>query len=67
VSIVALDAREVLEAIRKFAVIGLTGGMIYDGLIAASALKAKVEVLYTWNVAHFMQLGDAVAQRVRTP
>ena len=66
-TIVALETREYLAAIRRFAAIGITGGTIYDGLIAACASKAKADVLYTWNVGHFMLLGDEVARKVRTP
>jgi len=66
-AVVALETREYLAAIRRFATLGITGGTIYDGLIAACALKAKADVLYTWNVGHFLQLGDEVARKVRTP
>ena len=66
-TIVALETREYLAAIRRFAAIGITGGTIYDGLIAACALKAKADVLYTWNIGHFVLLGDEVARMVRTP
>lgn len=66
-TIVALEAREYLVAIRRFAAIGITGGTMYDALIAACALRAEVDVLYTWNVGHFMLLGDEVARKVRTP
>ena len=66
-TIVALETREYLAAIRRFAAIGITGGVIYDGLMAACAVKAKVDVLYTWNVGHFMLLGDEVARKVHTP
>jgi predicted nucleic acid-binding protein len=66
-TIVALETREYLAAIRRFAAIGITGGTIYDALIAACALKAKADILYTWNVGHFMLLGDEVARKVRTP
>lgn len=66
-AVVALEAREYLAAIRRFAAHGITGGTIYDGLIAACALKAKADVLYTWNVGHFLLLGDEVARKVRTP
>ena len=66
-SIVALDTREYLDAIRRFANVGITGGTMYDGLIAACALKAKADVLYTWNIAHFVLLGNEIAQKVRTP
>lgn len=66
-TIVALEATEHLAAIRRFAAQGVAGGTIYDGLIAACALKVKAEVLYTWNLSHFLLLGDDVAQKVRTP
>lgn len=66
-AVVALETREYLAAIRSFATHGITGGTIYDGLIAACALKAKADVLYTWNSGHFLLLGDEVARKVRTP
>ena len=66
-AVVALETREYLAAIRRFAALGITGGTIYDGLIAACALKAKADVLYTWNIGHFALLGDEVARKVRTP
>lgn len=66
-TIVALEARDYFAAIRDFAAQGVTGGTIYDGLIAAAALKANAEALYTWNVGHFLLLGHEVARRVRTP
>lgn len=66
-TIAALDTREYLAAIRRFGAIGVIGGTIYDGLIAACALKVRADVLYTWNVGHFMLLGDEIAQKARTP
>ncbi len=66
-TIVALDTGEHLSAIRNFAAMGVTGATIYDGLIAACALKSRAEVLYTWNLRHFHLLGPEVARIVRTP
>lgn len=66
-TIVALDAPEYFAAIRQFAAQGVTGGTVYDGLIATAALKAKADALYTWNIGHFLLLGHEVARRVRTP
>ncbi len=66
-AVVALEAGEYLAAIRRSAAHGITGGTIYDGLIAACALKAKADVLYTWNTGHFLLLGDEIARKVRTP
>ncbi len=66
-TIVALDVQEYFAAVRKFAGSGIIGGTIYDGLIAACALKAGADILYTWNITHFRMLGEEVAQKVRTP
>jgi predicted nucleic acid-binding protein len=43
------------------------GGMTYDALLVRCALKAQVEVIYTWNVRHFRLFGTEVRLRVRTP
>lgn len=64
---VALDAREYWAAIANAAESGIVGGTIYDVLLARCALKAKADIIYTWNIGHFQQLGGEVAKRVRTP
>jgi len=66
-SFVALDAEDYLETVREAAALGVVGGTSYDALIAACALKAKADVLYTWNTGHFVLLGDEIARKVRTP
>jgi len=45
----------------------ITGGRIYDALLARPALKAKAETIYTWNLAYFQPLVPQVADRIRTP
>jgi predicted nucleic acid-binding protein len=66
-TIIALDVLEYIAAIRRSAAKGIRGANMYDGLIAACALKAGADILYTWNTAHFQMLGEDVAQRIRTP
>jgi predicted nucleic acid-binding protein len=66
-SFVMLDAEDYLATVREAAALGIGGGTSYDALIAACAVKAKADVLYTWNVGHFMLLGDEIARKVRTP
>jgi len=44
----------------------IIGGTIYDSLIARFALKAKVEVVYTWNTRHFQRFGAEIVKRLRT-
>jgi hypothetical protein len=62
-----LDGDEYFAAIKRVAAMGIVGGAGYDALIAACASKADADVVYTWNTAHFMLLGDEVARKVRTP
>jgi len=66
-SFVALDGEDYLVAIRQAAALGVVGGTSYDALVAACALKAKADMIYTWNVARFTSLGAEVAPKVRTP
>jgi predicted nucleic acid-binding protein len=62
---VTLNGSEYCAAIEQACAIGVTGGAVYDALIASCGLKAKAEILYTWNVRHFEQLG--IVRRVQTP
>jgi predicted nucleic acid-binding protein len=65
-SIVALTAEEYTLAIRDAARDGVVGATIYDGLLARCAIKARADVIYTWNVKHFAQFPE-IKSRVRTP
>ena len=66
-TIVTLDPMEYFAAVESAAALGVTGGGIYDALIARCALKAKAQSIYTWNVQHFRRLGPETAARVKTP
>jgi predicted nucleic acid-binding protein len=66
-TLVWLDADEYCAAIRRMAQLGIVGGAVYDGLVAACARKAGAEHLYTWNVRHFDLLGAEVQKLVTVP
>jgi predicted nucleic acid-binding protein len=66
-TLIALTGDEYYAAIREAAKAGVIGGTIYDALIARCALKAKADILYTWNTRHFEQLGPAIVKRLRAP
>ena len=66
-TLVALDAGEYGAAIGGAAEMGVLGGAIYDALLAACALKAGAEAIYTWNVKDYERLGGEVRARVRRP
>jgi predicted nucleic acid-binding protein len=66
-AVISLTGEEYHTAIKDAAATGVTGGTIYDALIARCALKARVNAIYTWNVRHFERLGPAISKRLRTP
>jgi predicted nucleic acid-binding protein len=66
-AIVTLDDQEYYAAIEECAAVGTVGGAVYDALLTRCALKARADMLYTWNLKHFQQLGPEVAKRTRTP
>jgi predicted nucleic acid-binding protein len=66
-TVVSLTPEEYAAALRAYSGMGITGGTIYDALIAQCALKAGAETLYTWNARQWKQLGLAIADRLRTP
>jgi predicted nucleic acid-binding protein len=45
----------------------IVGGSVYDGLVAACALKARANHLYTWNARHFNLLGAEIQKLVSMP
>jgi hypothetical protein len=47
--------------------LNISGGGIFDALIAQAALKAAVDRLLTLNPNHFIHLGEALANLVQVP
>lgn len=66
-TLVALDGREYLAMTQASAAVGLAGGAIYDAILGHCALKAKAQVIYTWNPKDFLRLSPAIASRVKSP
>jgi predicted nucleic acid-binding protein len=64
---VDLESNDYLEVIRNVARLNITGGGIYDAIIAQAALKANVDILLTMNFKHFTRLGENIARLVRDP
>lgn len=65
--IVALETQDYLRALNRLAALGLSGGAVYDALIAEAALKAGVERLLTLNRRHFVRLGEEIRAIVEVP
>ena len=66
-TLVWLDGDEYRAAVRRIAKVGIVGGAVYDGLIAACALKAGADHLYTWNERHFSLLGAEIQKLITMP
>jgi predicted nucleic acid-binding protein len=66
-TIITLNEEDYASTIASAAAEGVTGGTIYDALLAKCALKANASTIYTWDLGHFRLLGAEVAGRVRTP
>ena len=64
---VELSAVDYRKAIARTIKQGLSGGVMYDAVIAQAALKAKVDRLITLNPKDFGRLGDEVAEIVYVP
>jgi predicted nucleic acid-binding protein len=52
--VIALDADSYRTLLRQTPGEGVSGGRVYDSVIAACALKAAVSVLLTFNANHFL-------------
>lgn len=65
--LISLEGATCLSVIQDAAAGGIIGGTIYDALIAACALQAGADRIYTWNLRHFKQLGTDVTSRLVVP
>ena len=63
--ILELSQQDYQNAIDRVVEKHLRSGAIYDALIFQSAVKGKVDKLVTWNLKHFVRLGDEI--QVVTP
>ena len=66
-TLVWLDGNEYRASIRRIATMGIVGGAVYDALVAACAIKAGADHLYTWNARHFNLLGAEIQRLVTMP
>jgi predicted nucleic acid-binding protein len=66
-TLISLSSEEYLAALEFSAAARITGGTVYDALLAQCARKSSAETVYTWNVKHFQQFGSAISGRLQTP
>jgi predicted nucleic acid-binding protein len=66
-SIVALTAEDYVTVVQRMAEANVSGGAMYDALIAFAAQKANVEKLLTYNVSHFKRVWPEAGERIQAP
>lgn len=66
-SVVGLSQEEYIAALESATAAGIVGAAVHDALIGNCALKAKADVLLTWNIRDFKRLGPSITSLVKTP
>ena len=64
---IPLAANDYRKAISLMVRLNLSGGGIFDTIIALAALKAKADTILTLNPNHFTRLGEDIAKKVKVP
>ncbi|NJM49153.1 MAG: type II toxin-antitoxin system VapC family toxin [Alkalinema sp. RU_4_3] len=64
---VSLEQADYQSVIQRLTALNLPGGVIFDGLLAQSALKGGVDKLLTLNPKDFNRLGQDVVAIVQVP
>ncbi|NJR69093.1 MAG: type II toxin-antitoxin system VapC family toxin [Synechococcales cyanobacterium CRU_2_2] len=64
---IVLEPQDYEAAIHRLVNLQLTGGIVFDALIAQAALKAGASRLLTLNAKDFLRLGAEVAPLVVSP
>jgi predicted nucleic acid-binding protein len=64
---IALSAEDFVSTLEKLADLDCSGGVIYDGLIAAAAARAGVDRFLTLNVSHFRRVWPEGADLIQRP
>lgn len=65
--VIPLTTEDYQSVLAQMVNLNLTGGGIYDALIAQAAVKAEVNTLLTLNPNHFTRLGEDIARLVQVP
>ena len=65
--IVTLEPDEHIAAMEHLVRLDITGGTIYDGLIAYAAFKAGAEQIVTFNERHFRRVSAGLSLQIIVP
>lgn len=65
--IVTLSGSDYASAIDRMADKGLTGGAVFDALVAQAAIKADAKRLFTFNRSDFVRVWPEAGERLQVP
>ncbi len=66
-TVISLTSAEYRAVIKRISELGLSGGIVFDALIARAAQKAGVERLLTFNSDHFKRVWPTGESVILTP
>lgn len=64
---IELTGDEYVETLKRAALLGLSGGIVYDALHLACARKCHARQIYTLNLRHFRTVAPDLAGRIVMP
>ena len=65
--VVSLGASDYAAVVRQLSELGLSGGVVYDALIARAAQKSRVDRLLTFNARDFLRVWPEGAEFLTVP
>ncbi len=65
--IISLNAKDYSKVLDRMLSLNLSGGAIYDALLAQAAQKAKVDYLLTFNERDFLRVWPEGAKKIKVP
>ncbi len=66
-TVIPLSNQDYQIVIEQMVNLNLTGGAIYDALIAQVAINISADKILTLNPKHFKRLGESIATKVEVP
>lgn len=67
VTLVPLAPEQIVAKLRWCGANGLSGGILYDAIVAVAAEVAQVDLLLTYNPKHFLRVWPTAVGRIQSP
>jgi predicted nucleic acid-binding protein len=67
VEIISITTNHCQIALARVSSLGISGGVIFDAILAECAVQHQCDTLYTFNLKHFTRLGADITAIAREP